>query len=108
MRIAYIVISDNRLKQLLKVVKTSIFLNDNWFIDFYNPIWLPVINLTGFQVNKLTIKPGLVVEIAILIVHKSINTGHTLSNTACVDWDCDIQICESGFQRTVNKPVMYR
>ena len=39
---------------------------------------------------------------------KSINTGHTFSNTACVDCDCDIQICESDFQRTVNQPVMYR
>ena len=43
-----------------------------------------------------------VVEIVILTVHKSINTGHT----ACVD--CDILICESDFQRTVNQPVMYR
>ena len=67
-----------------------------------------MINLTGFQGNKLTIKPGLVVEIAILTVHTSINTGHTLSNVACVDCDCDIQICESDFQRTANQPVMYR
>ena len=67
-----------------------------------------MINLTGLQVKKLTIKPGLVVEIAILTVQKSINTGHTLSTTACVDCDCDIQICESDFQRTVNQPVMYR
>ena len=37
-------------------------------------------------------------EIAILAVQKSINAGHTLSNTACVDCDCDIQICESDFQ----------
>ena len=65
-----------------------------------------MINLTGFQVNKLTIKPGLVVEIAILTVHKSINTGHTLSNTMCVDCDCDIQICESDFQRTMNQPAL--
>ena len=62
----------------------------------------------GLQVKKLTIKPGLVVEIAILTVHKSIHNGHTLSNTAYVDCDCDIQICESDFQRTVNQPVMYR
>ena len=75
---------------------------------FYNPIWLPVINLTGLQVKKLTIKPGLVVEIAILAVHKLIITGHTLSNTTCVDSDYDIQICESDFQRTVNQTVMYR
>ena len=60
------------------------------------------------QVKKLTIKPDLVVDIAIITVHKSINTGHTFSNTACVDCDCDIQICESDFQRTVNQPVMYR
>ena len=53
-----------------------------------------MINLTGLQVNRLTIKPGLVVEITILAVHISINTGHTLSNTVCVDCDCDIQICE--------------
>ena len=66
------------------------------------------INLTGLQVKKLTIKPGLVVEIAILTVHKSIITGHTLSNTACVDCDCVILICVSDFQRTVNQPVMYR
>ena len=65
-----------------------------------------MINLTGLQVKKLTIKPGLVVEIAILTVQQSINTGHTLSNTACVD--CDIQICESDFQRTFNQPVMYK
>ena len=71
-------------------------------------MWLPVINLTGLQVKKLRIKPGLVVEIAILTVQQSINTGHTLSNTACVDCYCDIQICESDFQRTVNQPVMYR
>ena len=69
-------------------------------------MWLPVINLTGLQVKKLTIKPGLVVEIAILTVHKSINTGNTLSNAACVN--CDILICESDFKRTVNQPVMYR
>ena len=50
--------------------------------------------MTGLHVKKLTIKPSLVVEIEILTVHKSINTGHTLSNTA--------------FQRTVNQPVMYR
>ena len=68
---------------------------------------MSVINLTCFQVNKLTIKPGLVVEIAILTVPKSINTGHTLSNIVCVDCDCDIQICESDLQRTVNQPVMY-
>ena len=67
-----------------------------------------MIDLTGLQVKKLTIKPGLVVEIAILTVQKSINTGQTLINTACVDCDCDIQICESDFQRTVNQPVMYR
>ena len=68
-----------------------------------------MINLTGLQVKKLTIKPGLVVDIAIIItVQKSINTGHTFSNTACVDCDCDILICESDFQRTVNQPVMYR
>ena len=48
------------------------------------------------------------VDIAIITVQKSINTGHTFSNTACVDCDCDIQICESDFQRTVNQPVMYR
>ena len=71
-------------------------------------MWLPVINLTGLQVKKLTIKPDLVVEIAILTVQKSINTGHTLSNTACVECDWDIQICESNFQRTVNQPLMYR
>ena len=65
-----------------------------------------MINLTGLQVKKLTIKPGLVVDIAIITVQQSINTGHTFSNTACVD--CDIQICESDFQRTVNQPVMYR
>ena len=67
-----------------------------------------MINLTGLQGKKLTIKPGLVVEIEILTVSKSINTGHTLSNTACVDCDCDIQICDSDFQRTVNQPVLYR
>ena len=67
-----------------------------------------MIYLAGLQVKKLTIKPGLVVEIEILTVQKSINTGHTLSNTACVDCDCDIQICESDFQRSVNQPVMYR
>ena len=67
-----------------------------------------MINLTGLQVKKLTINPGLVVEIMILAVQKSINTGHTLSNTVCVDCDCDIQICESDFQRTVNQTVMYR
>ena len=39
---------------------------------------------------------------------KTINTGHAFSNTACVDCDCDIQICERDFQRTVNQPVMYR
>ena len=65
-----------------------------------------MINLTGLQVNKLTIKPGLVVKIVILAVQKSINTGHTLSNAACVD--CDIQICDRDFQRTVNQTVMYR
>ena len=65
-----------------------------------------MINLTGLQVKKLTIKPGLVVDIAIITVQKSINTGHKFSNTACVD--CDILICESDFQRTVNQPVMYR
>ena len=64
--------------------------------------------MTGLQVMTLTIKPGLVVEIVILVVQKSINTGHTLSNTACVDCDCDIQICESYFQRTVHQTVMYR
>ena len=67
-----------------------------------------MINLTGLQVKELTIKPGLVVDIAILTVQKSINTGHTPSNTACVDCDCAIQICESDFQRTVYQPVMYR
>ena len=67
-----------------------------------------MINLTGLQVKKLTIKPGLVVEIVIITVHNSINTGHTFCNTACVDCDCNIQICESEFQRTVNQPVMYR
>ena len=67
-----------------------------------------MINLTGLQVKKLTIKPGLVVEIAIITVQKSINTGHTFSNTTCVDCDCDIQICESDSQGTVNQPVMYR
>ena len=67
-----------------------------------------MINLTGIQVKKLTIKPGLVLEIAILAVQKSINTGRTLSNTAWVHCDCDIQICESDFQRTVNQTVMYR
>ena len=67
-----------------------------------------MINLTGLQVNKLTIKPGLMVEITILAVQKSINTGHTLSNTACVDCDCDIKICESDFQRTVIQTLMYR
>ena len=66
-----------------------------------------MINLTGLQVKKLTIKLGLVVEIAIFIVQKSINTGHRLSNTACVDCDCDIPICESDFQRTMNHTVMY-
>ena len=65
-----------------------------------------MINLTGLQVKKLTIKLGLVVEISILAEQKSINTGHTFSNTACVD--SDIQICESDFQRTVNQTVMYR
>ena len=53
----------------------------------------------GLQVNKFTIKLGLVVEIAILAVQKLINTGHTLSNTECVDCDCD-------FQRTLYQ--MYR
>ena len=53
-------------------------------------------------------KNGLVVELTILAVQKSITTGHTLSNTVCVDCDCDIQICESDFQRTVNQTVMYR
>ena len=61
---------------------------------------------SGLQVKKLTIKPGLVVDIMIITVQKSINTGHTFSNTACVDCDCDIQICESDFQRTLNQPVM--
>ena len=55
-----------------------------------------MINVPGLRVKKLTIKLGLVVEIA---VQKSLNTGHTLSNTACVNCDCDIQICESDFQR---------
>ena len=59
-------------------------------------------NLTGPKAKKLTNKPGLVVEIAILAVQKSISTGHTLH------YDCDIQICESEFQRTVNQTVMYR
>ena len=67
-----------------------------------------MINLTGLQVKKLTIKPGLVVDIAIITVQKSINTGDTFSNTTCVDGDCDIQICESDFHRSVNQPVMYR
>ena len=58
--------------------------------------------------KKLTIKPGLVVEIAILTTQTSIDNGHTLSNTACVECDCDIQICESDFQRTLNQPVIYR
>ena len=49
-------------------------------------------NLTVLQVKKLAIKPGLVVDVAI----------------STVDCDCDIQICESDFQRTVNQPVMYR
>ena len=61
-----------------------------------------MINLTGLRVKKLTIKRGLVMEIAILQYKKS--NGYTFSNTACVDCDCDIQICESDFQRT----VMYR
>ena len=39
----------------------------------------------------MTIKPGLMVEIAILAV----------KNT-CVNCDCDIQICENDFKRTVN------
>ena len=63
-----------------------------------------MINLTGLQVKK----PGLMMDTAIITVQKSINTGHTFSNTACVDCDYDIQICESDFQRTVNQPVMYR
>ena len=67
-----------------------------------------MIYLTGLQVKKLTIKLGLVVDIAIITVQNSINTGQTFSNTACVDCDCDIQICESDFQRTVNQQVMYR
>ena len=41
---------------------------------------------------------GFVVEIAILALQKSI----------CVDCDCDIQISENDFQRTVNQTVMYR
>ena len=63
------VIFDNRLEQLLKVVKTSIFddfKKQQLIFNFYNPMWLSVINLTGLQVKKLTIKPGLVVEIATL------------------------------------------
>ena len=48
-----------------------------------------MVNLNGLQVKKLAIKPGLVVEIVILTVQTSINTGHTLSNTACVDCDCE-------------------
>ena len=63
-----------------------------------------MISLTYLQVKK----PGLMVNTAIITVQKSINTGHTFSNTACVDCDYDFQICESDFQGTVNQPVMYR